>query len=154
MIGTIRTIRNLRAEADVKPATKVTINLQTESSREKQILTTGEVYIKDLAKVESWSFGDEETQLAATNQNQVQKINWRLVFKIVGVIYLLRLALIVADAIYIIPLFGKFIEIIGFGFSSWFVVNNLFNASARKRFFKQVFGAAQQLEIAEKTHQT
>ena len=61
LIGTIRTIRNLRAEADVKPVTKVTINLQTQSSKEKQILTTGEVYIKDLAKVESWSFDDGET---------------------------------------------------------------------------------------------
>ena len=53
LIGTIRTIRNLRAEADIKPGVKVTVILQTESDRERQILTTGESYIQDLAKVES-----------------------------------------------------------------------------------------------------
>jgi len=53
LIGTIRTIRNLRAEADVKPGVKVTVILQTESDRERQILTTGESYIQDLARVES-----------------------------------------------------------------------------------------------------
>jgi valyl-tRNA synthetase len=70
LIGTIRTIRNLRAEADVKPVTKVTINLQTQSSKEKQILTTGEVYIKDLAKVESWSFDDGETPVASKSEDE------------------------------------------------------------------------------------
>ncbi|MBF2068005.1 MAG: valine--tRNA ligase [Calothrix sp. C42_A2020_038] len=55
LIGTIRTIRNLRAEADVKPGMKVAISLQTDSSREREILSSGEAYIKDLAKVESLS---------------------------------------------------------------------------------------------------
>ncbi len=53
LIGTIRTIRNLRAEADIKPGVKVTVILQTESDLERQILTTGQSYIQDLAKVES-----------------------------------------------------------------------------------------------------
>ncbi len=53
LIGTIRTIRNLRAEADIKPRVKVTVILQTQSDRERQILTTGQSYIQDLAKVES-----------------------------------------------------------------------------------------------------
>ena len=35
LIGTIRTIRNLRAEADIKPGVKVTANLQTESANEQ-----------------------------------------------------------------------------------------------------------------------
>lgn len=53
LIGTIRTIRNLRAEADIKPGVKVTAILQSEQSGERQILTTGQSYIQDLAKVES-----------------------------------------------------------------------------------------------------
>ena len=51
LIGTIRTIRNLRAEADIKPSVKVEALLQTESVREQAILTEGQVYIQDLAKV-------------------------------------------------------------------------------------------------------
>ncbi len=52
LIATIRTIRNLRAEADIKPGVKVMVILQTESDRERQILTAGQSYIQDLAKVE------------------------------------------------------------------------------------------------------
>ncbi|XWK88719.1 MAG: valine--tRNA ligase [Phormidium sp.] len=55
LINTIRTIRNLRADADIKPSTKVTAILQSESEKERQILTLGETYIQDLAKVENLS---------------------------------------------------------------------------------------------------
>ncbi len=53
LIGTIRTIRNLRAEANVKPGVKVSAILQSESDIERQILQGGQSYIKDLAKVEA-----------------------------------------------------------------------------------------------------
>jgi len=53
LIGTIRTIRNLRAEADVKPGVKVSAILQSGSNAERQILEAGQSYIKDLAKVET-----------------------------------------------------------------------------------------------------
>ncbi|HEY9740880.1 MAG TPA: valine--tRNA ligase [Coleofasciculaceae cyanobacterium] len=53
LIGTIRTIRNLRAEADVKPGVKVSAILQSGSSSERQILEAGQSYIQDLAKVET-----------------------------------------------------------------------------------------------------
>jgi valyl-tRNA synthetase len=53
LIGTIRTIRNLRAEADIKPGIKVTALLQSESDRERQLLESGQIYIQDLAKVEN-----------------------------------------------------------------------------------------------------
>jgi valyl-tRNA synthetase len=52
LFGTIRTIRNLRAEAVIKPGVKIIVILQTESDRENDILKSGETYIKDLAKVE------------------------------------------------------------------------------------------------------
>ncbi|MEG4805299.1 valine--tRNA ligase [Microcoleus sp. ARI1-B5] len=53
LFGTIRTIRNLRADSDIKPSVKVTAILQSESEKERQILSDGGVYIQDLAKVEN-----------------------------------------------------------------------------------------------------
>ncbi|MEI6379273.1 MAG: valine--tRNA ligase [Cyanobacteriota bacterium ELA615] len=58
LIGVIRTIRNLRAEAAIKPAIKVNIILQSESLTEKSILLEGKKYIQDLAKVEQISLVD------------------------------------------------------------------------------------------------
>jgi valyl-tRNA synthetase len=53
LFGTIRTIRNLRADTDIKPGVKVTAILQSESEKERQILSDGAIYIQDLAKVEN-----------------------------------------------------------------------------------------------------
>ncbi|NJK68441.1 MAG: valine--tRNA ligase [Microcoleus sp. SU_5_3] len=53
LFGTIRTIRNLRADTDIKPGVKVTAILQSESEKERQILSDGAMYIKDLARVEN-----------------------------------------------------------------------------------------------------
>jgi len=53
LIGTIRTIRNLRAEADIKPGIKVTAILQSENANERETLTQGQSYIQELAKVET-----------------------------------------------------------------------------------------------------
>lgn len=52
IFGVIRTIRNLRAEAGIKPGTKVTVILQTENSQEIHTIESGTTYIQDLAKVE------------------------------------------------------------------------------------------------------
>ncbi|MEM7770133.1 MAG: valine--tRNA ligase [Cyanobacteria bacterium P01_A01_bin.37] len=51
LFGVIRTIRNLRAEAGVKPSMAIATILQSEQSAERTILTDGQVYIQDLAKV-------------------------------------------------------------------------------------------------------
>ena len=53
LFSTIRTIRNLRADSDIKPSVKVTAILQSESEKERQIISDGGVYIQDLAKVEN-----------------------------------------------------------------------------------------------------
>ena len=53
LFGTIRTIRNLRADTDIKPGVKVTAILQSESEKEREILSGGAIYIKDLARVEN-----------------------------------------------------------------------------------------------------
>jgi valyl-tRNA synthetase len=60
LIDTIRTIRNLRAEAEIKPGTKITANLESESDRERQILNAGRSYIQDLARVETLTVGEPD----------------------------------------------------------------------------------------------
>jgi valyl-tRNA synthetase len=58
LIGVIRTIRNLRAEADIKPAIKVNLIVQSDSEIERQTLEHGKTYICDLAKVEELTIVD------------------------------------------------------------------------------------------------
>ncbi|MEQ9485593.1 valine--tRNA ligase [Coleofasciculus sp. F4-SAH-05] len=53
LIGAIRTIRNLRAEAGVKPKTKAPVILQSENPDEREILQKGESYLQDLGKVDT-----------------------------------------------------------------------------------------------------
>jgi valyl-tRNA synthetase len=55
LISTIRTVRNLRAEAGIKPGERIEVIMQTESAREHKLLTDGWFYIKDLAKVKHLS---------------------------------------------------------------------------------------------------
>ena len=52
IIGTISTIRNLRAEADIKPNVKGNVILQSDSESERRILKSGASYLKLLGKVE------------------------------------------------------------------------------------------------------
>ena len=67
LIGVIRTIRNLRAEAGIKPGLKVNIILQSDSERERAILVEGDNYIKDLGKV-------EEVTLVAKLEGEVGQV--------------------------------------------------------------------------------
>ncbi|MEM9540789.1 MAG: valine--tRNA ligase [Cyanobacteria bacterium P01_E01_bin.42] len=53
LIETIRTIRNLRAEAEIKPGVKSAIILQSDREEERQILIAGQAYIQELAKGET-----------------------------------------------------------------------------------------------------
>jgi valyl-tRNA synthetase len=53
LIETIRTIRNLRAEAGIKPGATVRVVLQSESETELTTLAKGEAYIFKSAKVET-----------------------------------------------------------------------------------------------------
>lgn len=60
LIDTIRTIRNLRAEAGIKPSTRIETILKTDSEYELQVLEATRPYIQDLAKVESLSIGSTD----------------------------------------------------------------------------------------------
>ncbi|MGF1542742.1 MAG: valine--tRNA ligase, partial [Pleurocapsa sp.] len=62
LFGTIRTIRNLRAEAAIKPGLKIPVILQTQSDREIKILQSSTTYIQDLAKVGELSIVNDLTQ--------------------------------------------------------------------------------------------
>jgi valyl-tRNA synthetase len=58
LIGVTRTIRNLRAEADLKRAIKVSIILQSDSASEREILERGKTYLCDLAQIENLTIVD------------------------------------------------------------------------------------------------
>lgn len=51
LISTIHTLRNLRAEADIKPGLQTPAILQTENEADLAVLAQGETYIQDLGKV-------------------------------------------------------------------------------------------------------
>jgi valyl-tRNA synthetase len=78
VIGTIRTIRNLRAEADIKPGVKANITLQSDSDAERNILNNGQNYLQLLGKVEELtitpSLAEEPTQSIASVVGTVQVI--------------------------------------------------------------------------------
>jgi valyl-tRNA synthetase len=59
LIGVTRTIRNLRAEADIKRVTKISIILQSDSTSEREILERGKTYLSDLAQIEQLTIIDK-----------------------------------------------------------------------------------------------
>jgi valyl-tRNA synthetase len=52
LIETIRTIRNLRAEAEIKPGIKASVILQSKGEKERAMLATGQSYLENLGKVD------------------------------------------------------------------------------------------------------
>ncbi|MBX9253823.1 valine--tRNA ligase [Desmonostoc muscorum CCALA 125] len=146
LIDTIRTIRNLRAEADVKPGVKVTANLQTESEKERQILTAGQVYIKDLAKVETLIITDKQkTQTVAKKPQKGLKIIGLTILAIVFV----RLGFAVGDAIYKTAIIGSFFEMVGFLYTAWFISQNLLTSEARQKLWRQFFQGTESQQAQE-----
>jgi valyl-tRNA synthetase len=59
LIGVTRTIRNLRAEAELKRAIKASIIIQSDSESERQILERGKTYLCDLAQIEQLTIVDK-----------------------------------------------------------------------------------------------
>jgi valyl-tRNA synthetase len=73
LIETIRTVRNLRAEAGIKPGAKIQTIFETESATERQMLTAGQVYIQDMAKVEQVVIIKPDAQANNAQTNQVSR---------------------------------------------------------------------------------
>ncbi|MBD2294226.1 valine--tRNA ligase [Anabaena sphaerica FACHB-251] len=136
LINTIRTIRNLRAEADIKPGVKVTANLQSENENERFILNAGQSYIQDLAKVETLTISNAASQ-AKTNPVFTSKY-WRT-FTTLGLIIValisLRVAIFVGNTSLRLPIFGTFFETVGLLYAGWFIVRYLLNGKARQELF-------------------
>jgi valyl-tRNA synthetase len=76
LINTLRTIRNLRAEAGIKPGAEVTVILQSENDHERQTLAQGETYLKNIGKVETLQvvpqLTDEQSQCIAGVVDTIQ----------------------------------------------------------------------------------
>jgi valyl-tRNA synthetase len=53
LFNTVRTVRNLRAEAGIKPGLRIETILESESAAERRILQATANYIKDLAKIDT-----------------------------------------------------------------------------------------------------
>lgn len=145
LINTIRTIRNLRAEADIKPGAKVTVNLQTANAQERYILTAGQSYIQDLAKVESLTITDE----TVTGEQESQKVAAKSPLrglKTIGLIILaivfVRLGFAAADTINQVLILGTFFELVGLLYTTWFVASNLITAQARQKLWAKLFKPA------------
>ncbi|MDZ7962104.1 MAG: valine--tRNA ligase [Aulosira sp. DedQUE10] len=140
LIDTIRTIRNLRAEADIKPGAKVTANLQSENSRERQIITSGQVYIQDLAKVETLTITDKENKQVFVEKKPLRGL--KTIGLIIVAIVFTRLAYSVGYAIDGVPLFGNFFELVGLGYTIWFISRYLLSANTRQQFWTKFFPPA------------
>ncbi|MBD2301553.1 valine--tRNA ligase [Nostoc sp. FACHB-190] len=151
LIGTIRTIRNLRAEADVKPGAKVKVNLQTGNLQEQQILIAGQAYIQDLAKVETLSIAAE--QKSQTVAPAKSRWSWKTIGLIfVGLIFL-RVGLAVADTVNRIPLAGTFFQLVGLGYSMWFIARSILFAKPKpvNTVSQQPTAVAEPLPASEQT---
>jgi valyl-tRNA synthetase len=147
LIGTIRTIRNLRAEADVKPGIKVIANLQSDNPQERQILTSGQAYIKDLAKVENLT-------IAEPVKSAKKPRNWRKILTFIFALFLVRIGFAASNAVDGIPLIGNFFEIVGFLYATWFASRNLISAPSRQKVWKQVSQFIAMDKQAESTAET
>ncbi|MBW4539119.1 MAG: valine--tRNA ligase [Myxacorys chilensis ATA2-1-KO14] len=165
IIETIRTIRNLRAEADIKPGAKVEANLQTESDRERYILTVGQPYIQDLAKVKQLTIstqteahaseGAAPVGLSDTLSEDAQSVlataldatgnffaKHHKPILSVGLIVFIAITLKVLAAIlttvHEIPLLAPVLEIIGIGYSGWFSYHSLLRSRDRQQLLQQI----------------
>ena len=199
LIGAVRTIRNLRAEAGIKPSAQIEVILETENSEERTILTATEAYIKDLGRINALEIRDgasiEAPQTAEQNAISQEAINqevtrptrtnvklkgglkggWSRVRSLLEeplhflgdffgdvrrplltlltvfiAVVVLRLAMAVVDTIEGTPLLAGFLQVIGIGFTVWFVPKNLLSAKKRVEFvqglgywWREIFGGGQ-----------
>lgn len=181
LIGTIRTIRNLRAEAGVKPGVKVQTILQTDSQREQEILDAGQSYIRDLAKVEQLTIrgaNQGANQEAATvetappataqspseaeaspaaeesmSQRVTRLTSWLGAYQKPAITLGLGLAVLIVlnlvfDVLYAVrslPLVSPLLQLVGLGYTAWFIYRYLLRSADRQEFFNQAKGLTEQV---------
>ncbi|CCH64830.1 Valyl-tRNA synthetase [Richelia intracellularis HM01] len=130
LIGVIRTIRNLRAEADIKPGIKVNTNLLSENHQEIQILNIGKTYIKNLAKV-------DKLAIISVQESTSRQIKWRKILAVLFALFLVKLALAASNVLGSIPIIGNLFEIVGFLYTIWFISHNLILSESRKKWVQK-----------------
>jgi len=155
LIGTIRTVRNLRAEAEIKPGVKIQTFLQSDSDREQQILLAGQSYIQDLAKIEHLTIGKPDTPVApseATESSPMSSFNPEGKFGLLGKyqkpamtvafflggIVLLRLIAAVVGVVDHLFLITPALKLIGAGYTTWFVYRYLLEAGDRQELLEKI----------------
>ncbi|MEO1147133.1 MAG: valine--tRNA ligase, partial [Cyanobacteria bacterium J06638_22] len=151
LIGTIRTVRNLRAEAEIKPSARICTILKSDSLKERLILSTGQDYIKDLARVEELTIEEPEgteTLLSSTQQavmGSVMKIldglrpsrlaKYRRPVVSLGLIFLtvlsVKLTISVVNTIHRLVILTPFLQLIGVTYFLWFSARFLAFAEGR-----------------------
>jgi valyl-tRNA synthetase len=157
LIGAIRTIRNLRAEADIKPGVKIQTVLRTESDREQRILTAGQSYIQDLAKVERLTINSVETSSVETSSVETSRTALTVseppiypqviqqpspgssyrraattLIWLLGIVVGGNLAIDLFHTINTLPLTAPFFTLVGLGYSVWFGYRYLLFAANRQ----------------------
>jgi len=66
LIGTVRTIRNLRAEAGIKPSAQIETMLQSGNPEERHVLQATQTYIQQLGRIETLLIEADSTRSTAT----------------------------------------------------------------------------------------
>jgi len=161
IIGVIRTIRNLRAEADVKPGVRVKTILRSDDPKERLILTTGQGYIQDLAKVGEVMIEEPESTatggsmaIASSSANPltdwVNQIPWDTLKKFrkplvnLGLLYLIilgvRFGINVFHTLDSIVILRPFFKLVGFGYTTWWVLRNLVIPEGRQELLDTMEG--------------
>ncbi|MEO1208799.1 MAG: valine--tRNA ligase [Cyanobacteria bacterium J06638_20] len=150
LIGTIRTVRNLRAEAEIKPSARICTILKSDSLKERLILSTGQDYIKDLARVEDLTIEEPEGSEASSSTQQavmgsMMKIldglrpsrlaKYRRPVVSLGLIFLtvlsVKLTISVVNTIHRLVILTPFLQLIGVTYFLWFSARFLVFAEGR-----------------------
>jgi valyl-tRNA synthetase len=160
IIGTIRTIRNLRAEAGVKPGLRVQTILQSDNPQERQVLTTGRPYIQDLARVEDLTITATLPEGGQVS-GEPSQISWdryrRAIATVLAGLLLLvagNLVLDILAAVDSLPLIPPVLKLIGFAYTLWLVYRYLWKASDRQLWFSRLNNLKQQLLGTDRTGTT
>jgi len=175
LIGTLRTLRNLRAEAGIKPSAQIETILQSDNPEERRILRATQDYIQAIGKVETLTIkggshpSKDSTGQAATSGSlsfdtiksevtdfwvtmrplleepltYIQRFfrDFRRPTLTVGlllaIIVIFQITAAVLRALDTVPLVAPTLKLIGFGYTVWFISQNLIYADQRQQTWRR-----------------
>ncbi|MBD0269371.1 MAG: valine--tRNA ligase, partial [Cyanobacteria bacterium Co-bin8] len=168
LIGTIRTIRNLRAEAGIKPGARIETILKTENPEERRILLATETYIRDTAKVEKLTIeGEAPPALPASEgvpESDIKAVAaevsdfWTTLqplaylskffssirrpaltlLLLFGLLMVFLMLSSLFSSIELIPGLASLLRLVGVGYTLWFTSRYLLKAEKRQRVWGSV----------------